>query len=250
MLNILSYKEFLNESESYDLELDKRFQWVEKIESLADQIVTKSNYLRNNFNYDRHDGDGFEFDIKARNWPDNEDLSKKYGFSEEEIQSMWDLFMRDNLEMYGNDIIENDPNFTDWFTTGRSGGWLLLKHISNLSNLIEDPVSVIEDDVSYLNDLTDQIEDEEYQEWEEFMNIAGSGARLLGRMDIEVGDFENVKYAEDESKVAIASLQNRLEELVNLERSLDKVENLISSFWEDAQVNFEEYVKEESENKE
>jgi hypothetical protein len=69
-------------------------------------------------------------------------------------------------------------------------------------------------------------------------------------MDIQVGDFENVKYAEDESKVAIASLQNRLEELVNLEKSLDKVENLISSFWEDAQVNFEEYVKEESENKE
>jgi hypothetical protein len=160
---------------------------------------------------------------------------------------MWDLFMSDNLEMYGNDIIENDPNFTEWFTAGRSGGWLLLKH---KSNLIEDPVSVIEDDVSYLNDLTDQIGDDEYREWEEFINIAGSGARLLGRMDIEVGDFENVKYAEDESKVAIASLQNRLEELVNLEKSLDKVENLISSFWEDAQVNFEEYVKEESENKE
>ena len=247
MLNILSYKEFLNESESYDLELDKRFPWTENIESLADQIVTKSNYLRNNFNYDRHDGDGFEFDIKARNWPDNDDLTKKYGFSEEEIQSMWDLFISDNLEMYGNDIIENNPNFTDWFTTGRSGGWLLLKY---KSNLIEDPVSVIEDDVSYLNDLTDQIGDKEYQEWEEFMNISGSGARLLGRMDIEVGDFENVKYAEDESKVAIASLQNRLEELVNLEKSLDKVENLISSFWEDAQVNFEEYVKEESENKE
>jgi hypothetical protein len=247
MRKILSFKDFLNESESYDLELDKRFPWSEKIELLADQIVTKSNYLRNNFNYDRHDGDGFEFDIKARNWPDIDDLYKKYGFSEEEIQSMWDLFMSDNLEMYGNDIIENDSNFTDWFTTGRSGGWLLLKH---KSNLIEDPVSVIEDDVSYLNDLTDQIGDEEYQEWGEFMNIAGSGARLLGRMDIEVGDFENVKYAEDESKVAIASLQNRLEELINLEKSLDKVENLIRSFWEDAQVNFEEYVKEESENKE
>ena len=244
MLNILSYKEFLNESESYDLELDKRFPWTEKIESLADEIITKSNYLRNNFNYDRHKGDGFEFDIKTRNWPDIDDLYKKYGFTEEEIQSMWNLFLSDNLEIYGNDIVETEPEFTDWFTTGRSGGWLLLKH---KSRLIDDPISVIEDDVSYLNDLTDQISDEEYIEWKEFNDIAGSGARLLGRIDIEVGDFENVKYAEDESKVSIANLQEHLSELLKLEKSLDKVENLISTFWEDSEVNFEEYVKGESE---
>lgn len=244
MLNILSYKEFLNESEDYDLELDKRFPWTEKIESLADQIVTKSNYLINNFNYDKHDGDGFEFDIKARNWPDNEDLSKKYGFTEEEIQSIWDLFLSDNLEMYGNDIVETEPAFSDWFTTGRSGGWLLLKH---KSRLIDDPISVIEDDVSYLNDLTDQISEEEYIEWKEFNDIAGSGARLLGRMDIEIGDFENVKYAKDESKIAISNLQEHLDELLKLEKSLNKVENLISTFWKDSEVNFEEYVKEESE---
>lgn len=244
MLNILSYKEFLNESESYDLELDKRFPWAEKIESLADQIVTKSDYLRNNFNYDRHKGDGFEFDIKTRNWPDIDDLYKKYGFTEEEIQSMWNLFLSDNLEMYGNDIVETEPAFTDWFTTGRSGGWLLLKH---KSNIIDDPISVIEDDVSYLNDLTDQISDEEYKEWKEFNDIAGAGARLLGRMDIQVGDFENVNYAENESKVAIANLQEHLGELLELEKSLDKVENLINTFWEDSEVNFEEYVKGESE---
>jgi hypothetical protein len=43
MRKILSFKDFLNESKSYDLELDRRFPWAEKIESLVDQIVTKSN---------------------------------------------------------------------------------------------------------------------------------------------------------------------------------------------------------------
>ena len=159
---------------------------------------------------------------------------------------MWDSFLSDNLQMEGDDIIENSEDFDDWFTTGRSGGWLLLKH---KSNLISDPESVIEDNLTYLNDLTDEIDEEEYQEWKKFYeddDETKRGSNLLKAFNIEVGDFENVKYAEEESKTAIASLEENLTELKKLENSLDKVQERIDSFWEDSEVNFEEYVENES----
>ena len=243
---VLRFSEFLNESESYDFEIDQRFPWAEKINDLTDQIMSKQRYLTQNFNYDRHEGNGFEFNIKSRAFPDTDDLSKKYGYSEDELNYMWDSFLSDNLQMEGDDIIENSEDFDDWFTTGRSGGWLLLKH---KSNLISDPESVIEDNLTYLNDLTDEIDEEEYQEWKKFYeddDETKRGSNLLKAFNIEVGDFENVKYAEEESKTAIASLEENLTELKKLENSLDKVQERIDSFWEDSEVNFEEYVENES----
>ena len=243
---VLRFSEFLNESESYDFEIDQRFPWAEKINDLIDQIMSKKRYLIENFEYDKHDGNGFEFNIKSRAFPDTDDLSKKYGYSEDELNYMWDSFLSDNLQMAGDDIIENSEDFDDWFTTGRSGGWLLLKH---KSNLISDPESVIEDNLTYLNDLTDEITEEEYQEWKKFYeddDETKRGSNLLKAFNIEVGDFENVKYAEEESKTAIASLEENLKELEKLENSLDKVQKRIDTFWEDAEVNFEEYVENES----
>jgi hypothetical protein len=168
------------------------------------------------------------------------------GYSEDELNHMWDSFLSDNLQMSGDDIIENSDNFDDWFTTGRSGGWLILKH---KSNLIIDTESVIEDNLSYLNDLTDEITEEEYQEWKKFYEDdeeTKKGSNLLKSFEIEVGDFENVKSAEDESKVAISSLEENIKELQNLEKDLDEVQKRIDTFWEDAEVNFEEYVENES----
>ncbi len=243
---ILRFSQFINESDSYDFEIDQRFPWSEKINDLTDQIMTKQRYLTKNFEYDRHDSDGFEFNIKSRTFPDTDDLSKKYGYSEDEVNHMWDTFLSDNLQMAGDDIIENSENFDDWFVTGRSGGWLILKH---KSNLITDPESVIEDNLSYLNDLTDEIDEEEYQEWKKFYEDdeeTKKGSNLLKAFEIEVGDFENVKYAEDESKVAIASLEENLKELQNLEKDLDMVQERIDTFWKDAEVNFEEHVENES----
>jgi hypothetical protein len=243
---ILRFSQFINESDSYGFEIDQRFPWTDKINDLVDQIMSKKRYLTGNFEYDRHNGNGFEFNIKSRAFPDTEDLSKKYGYSEDELNYMWDSFLSDNLQMSGDDIIENSENFDDWFTTGRSGGWLILKH---KSNLITDPESVIEDNLSYLNDLTDEIDEEEYQEWKKFYEDdveTKRGSNLLKSFEIEVGDFENVKSAEDESKVAIASLEENLKELQNLEKDLDEVQKRIDTFWEDAEVNFEEYVENES----
>jgi hypothetical protein len=242
--SILSFYEFINESADYVFAVDQRFPWSGKINEVIDKIMTKRKYLVNNFNYNKHGGNGFEFNIKAKTFPDPDDLSKKYGYTESEIWDLWHMFLNDNLEMSGEDFVENSGHFNDWFTTGRSGGWLILK---NNSNLITDPEDVIDDQISNLSDLTDYIDDEELKSWEEFRNIAGAGSRLLGRMGIKTGDFENIDDAENEANSAIATLGEELMSLEKLEEELNKVEERINTFWEDAEVNFDEFVKGEAE---
>lgn len=244
---VLKFVEFINESESYDFEIDQRFPWSEKINNLINSIMEKRNYLIKEFEYDRHKGDGFEFDIKARAYPDIDYLKKEYGYTEEEIYEMWDQFLADNLQMEGDDIVENSAYFSDWYTTGRSGGWLLLKH---KSNLINDPDSVIEDDLVYLNDLTDEVTEEEYNEWKEFYendSETKKGSSLLKSFEIEVGDFQNINDAEEESKSVISNLEEHLTKLQDVEKELNQVGERIKSFWKDAEVNFNDYVQSENE---
>ena len=69
---------------------------------------------------------------------------------------------------------------------------------------------------------------------------------MLGRMDIKTGDFENIDDAENEANSAIATLGEDLMSLEKLGEELDKVEKIIDTFWEDAEVNFEEYVEGEA----
>lgn len=150
-----------------------------------------------------------------------------------------------NLQSYGDDIVEESPYFEDWFTAGRSGGWLILKH---KSNLINDTEPVIEDTVNYLNNLTDEIGDEEYQELkkiylnDDFKNIKG----VLKRFDMVPEYLQNFHYAEKESESVIKSLKEFLKELENLEDALDGVKNRINNFWENSETYFEDYLESES----
>lgn len=242
--SVLSFFEFINESADYDFTVDQRFTWAGKINDVIDKIMTKREYLVKNFNYDKHGDKGFEFNIKARRFPDASDLSKKYGYTESEIWDLWNTFLNDNLEASCSDFVESYTSFDDCLVTGRSGGWLVLKHNSNL---ITDPEDVINDQISYLSDLTDMIEDEDVEKWKEFKEIAGAGASLLGRSDIQTGDFEDIDDAEKEANSTVATLVEDLESLQMIEEELNKVDQRIDTFWEDAEVNFEEYVKGESE---
>jgi hypothetical protein len=169
--SVLSFSEFINESADYDFTVDQRFPWSEKINDVIDKIMTKRQYLVNNFNYDKHGDDGFEFNIKAKTFPDPDDLSKKYGYTESEIWDLWHTFLNDNLEMSGEDFVENYINFYDYSVAGRSGGWLILKHNSNI---ITDPEDVINDQISNLSDLTDEIDDEELDESDESVSDSES----------------------------------------------------------------------------
>ena len=65
-------------------------------------------------------------------------------------------------------------------------------------------------------------------------------------MDIKTGDFENIDDVENEANSAIATLTEDLMSLEKLEEELDKVVERINTFWEDAEVNFEEYVEGEA----
>ena len=255
MNRIKRFSQFINESVDSQKQygLDSEFPWTEEISNVIDQIEEKIVSIKDNFEYGRHDRHspvGFEFDIKARNWPDSEELAQQYGFTEEEVDQMWDLFLSDNLEMYASDFLEKYDMFEDWGQTGRSGGWLLLKPDRHTKYLIEDYEEKIQDGVNELNSLTDST-DLTKEEMGKFIQLEKEGKiELLQRLGMLEDEYDEFQAMKKESTDCLVYLRNLLKEASDLESVLTDVQNQISHFWEKCDEYFKDFVSAEKEARE
>jgi len=239
MIRLVKFSEFLNESIDQtmkDFGLDERFEWSRELGELAENILNKSNELKEEYGYGRRSNNGFEFDIKTRSWPDLDNLAAKYNVTEEEIDDLWNLFLSDQLEMYGEDIIENDKFFENWSQGGRSGGWLILEYN------IEDPDSVINDEISDYIYYANQVDDEDFNEWKEFQERGGKGLRMLKSFNIKTPIPEDIQILEDEFNTCKPNLESLIEELNVLETHLIKVKKSIDDFWNNSNEYFNDFL--------
>jgi len=239
MIRLVKFSEFLNESIDQtmkDFGLDERFEWSRELGELAENILNKSNELKEEYGYGRRSNNGFEFDIKTRSWPDLDNLASKYNVTEEEIDNLWYLFLSDQLEMYGEDIIENGKFFEDWSQGGRSGGWLILEYN------IEDPDSVINDEISDYNFYANRVDDEDFNEWKEFQERGGKGLRMLKSFNIKTPIPEDIQILEDEFNTCKPNLESLIEELNVLETHLIEVKKSIDDFWNNSNEYFNDFL--------
>jgi len=239
MIRLVKFSEFLNESIDQTMEdfgLDERFEWSRELGELAENILNKSNELKEEYGYGRRSNNGFEFDIKTRSYPDLDNLASKYNVTEEEIDNLWYLFLSDQLEMYGEDIIENGKFFEDWSQGGRSGGWLILEYN------IEDPDSVINDEISDYNYYANQVDDEDFNEWKEFQERGGKGLRMLKSFNIKTPIPEDIQILEDEFNTCKPNLESLIEELNVLETHLIEVKKSIDDFWNNSNEYFNDFL--------
>jgi len=240
MIRLVKFSEFLNESIDQtmkDFGLDERFEWSRELGELAENILNKSNELKEEYGYGRRSNNGFEFDIKTRSWPDLDNLAAKYNVTEEEIDNLWYLFLSDQLEMYGEDIIENGKFFEDWSQGGRSGGWLILEYN------IEDPDSVINDEISDYNFYANRVDDEDFNEWKEFQERGGKGLRMLKSFNIKTPIPEDIQILEDEFNTCKPNLESLIEELNVLETHLIEVKKSIDDFWNNSNEYFNDFLE-------
>jgi len=240
MIRLVKFSEFLNESIDQtmkDFGLDERFEWSRELGELAENIMNKSNELKEEYGYGRRSNNGFEFDIKTRSWPDLDNLAAKYNVTEEEIDDLWYLFLSDQLEMYGEDIIENGKFFEDWSQGGRSGGWLILEYN------IEDPDSVINDEISDYNFYANRVDDEDFNEWKEFQERGGKGLRMLKSFNIKTPIPEDIQILEDEFNTCKPNLESLIEELNVLETHLIEVKKSIDDFWNNSNEYFNDFLE-------
>ena len=242
MLRILKFSEFLNESVDQTMKyfsLDERFEWSKELGELAENILGKSNELKETYGYGRRSNDGFEFDIKTRSWPDLDNLAAKYNATEEEIDDLWYLFLSDQLEMYGDDIIENDNIFDDWSQGGRSGGWLILKYNERIIKYTEE---TIDDEITDYNLYANRVDDEDFNEWKEFQEKGGKGLRMLKSFNIKTPIPEDIQILEDEFNTCKPNLELLIEELNVLETHLIKVKKSIDDFWNNSNEYFNDFL--------
>ncbi len=234
----------IKESQDYKFAIDERFPWSEEIISLCDRILEKAPQLKKDFNYNRHRREGFEFNIKAKWWPDIDAISKKYGYSEDEIYEMWDQFLADNLQMWGDDIIENSAYFEDWFQEGRSGGWLVLNYKSELIEYTESDIDEEISDLNYMTESMDEAFNKIYIDGIGFLKILNS----LKKSGIDVEHLESsFEDMEDKSKSVISSLKEKLSELEKIGAELEDVQSEIKKFWENSKNYFNDYIENENE---
>lgn len=239
MIRLVKFSEFLNESIDQtmrDFGLDERFKWSRELGELAENILGKSNELKEEYGYGRRSNDGFEFDIKTRYWLDLDNLAAKYNATEEEIDNLWYLFLSDQLEMYGEDIIENGKFFEDWSQGGRSGGWLILKYN------FEDPDSVINDEIYDYNLYANRVDDEDFNKWKEFQERGGKGLRMLKSFNIKTPIPEDIQILEDEFNTCKPNLESLIQELNVLETHLIKVKKSIDDFWNNSNEYFNDFL--------
>lgn len=238
---LVEFAHFMDENHSTIT--PERFPWEEKINALVQEVIDKSNELKDKFDWNGHRTQKFEFNIKARNWPNVETLHDEFGISEENLEQMWNDYLSDNLEGAGNDIVETSDFITDWYQGGRSGGWLFLE--TDIPSIVY-PDSVIDDIVSQYKYVSEDITDEEYEQWKS-LDLEDSdikkGASLLTKFDLM--NFETIDAAQEQSKETIESLKSELEILVKLEKELENVQDRIDSFWKNVDQWFREYVKDE-----
>ena len=243
MLRLLKFSEFLNESidqTMFYFDLDERFEWSKKLSELAEEIINKSNELKDTYGYGRRSNDGFEFDIKTRSRPDSDNLLIKYNTTEEDIDHSWNLFLSDQLEMYGNDIIENSEIFYDWSQRGRSGGWLILKY--NNGEIIKNPEEVIHMNIASYNFYANQIDEDDFKKWKEFQEAGGKGLRMMRSFGIKAGIPDDIQILEDEFNDCKSNLESLIEELNVLETNLIKVKKSIDDFWKKSNEYFNDFL--------
>jgi len=243
MKYLLEFTKFVNESNIW-IE-PERFPWEEQINALAQELIEKSEELKDKFDWNRHKTQKFEFEIKTRNWPDVDELIQEFGLSENGLEHLWNEYLASSLEQAGNDIVESSDFLTDWYQGGRSGGWLLLE--TDLESVLY-PDSVVENIIDDYVWSSRDITDEEYEQWKSLNredHDVKKGVRLLTQFNIL--DFETINLAEEESKKIVESLKKELEQLNQLEVELNNVQDRINSFWKNVDQSFREYVQYESE---
>ena len=239
---IKRFADYLNESEikkPEDLGLDVRFDWVPEIIGKIERVLLKSEEIQKKYSYNhRRNSDSFEFNIKTRNFPEFKKLEEMYNVDLDYIYQMWDAFLSDNLQIQADDIIDSSRFFEAWTQAGRSGGWLFLKY---RDYLFDEPENWIKERVENLNELTDEIKEEDFNLYQELKQASNPAYRLLRRIGTQPV-AEEITLAEDESKLVKNALDNYYKKLIFLEKELESVQNRINTFWEDAEVDFEEFL--------
>jgi hypothetical protein len=240
---IKRFADYLNESQGMkpeDFDLDTRFDWVPEIMDKIEKVVLKAEKIQKDYSYNgRKNSDSFEFNIKTRTWPEFEKLRKTYNVDLDYIYQMWDTFLSDNLQIQADDIIDSSRFFEAWSQAGRSGGWLFLKY---RDYLFDEPEDWIQERVNHLNDLTEEISEEDFELYQELKQASNPAYRFLRRIGTEPVS-QDIISAEEESNNVKVILDGYYKRLVFLEKELEKVKNRIDTFWEDVEVDFEQFLE-------
>jgi hypothetical protein len=256
MRKIKTFLSFILESSGestyrkYDLRED--LEWNEEIVAKIDTIEELAGSIRNDYEWNRHGrdyrGDGFEFKIKARNFPDIDGIAKKYETSEEEVWDLWNDFLNDNLSGYADGYVEDNSNlFKEWFQAGRSGGWLVL--ISELGLDEDRTQELIQDDLHYAIDAASDLSEEDIKVLNfqyKYKDDEGKkkGFELLA--SLKISDLsDDAKYYLKRKDETLEALESMLNEYTELEKKLENIQKDIDNFWENAPKNFTSWAEEE-----
>lgn len=145
MIGIAKYLEFVNESNSNKIDVDKEFihfsggplqSWESGLRDKIGEILN----MNDNFLGDRLNNlNSMRYNIKIYDQPNFNEIAEERGETTEEIYESWNNFLSDRLSFFCEDMVEKYSWITGWEVEGRQGGWLIVKtEINDLRDELHD----------------------------------------------------------------------------------------------------------------
>lgn len=238
-----------------EYDLNEEIDWNEDIVSKIDFIEETAASLRDDYEWNRHSrdykGNAFEFNIKARNFPDTEEIAKKYDISKDYVWDLWNDFLGESLRGYADGYVDDHPDFfKEWYQAGRSGGWLVLIAKTSVD---EDSIrETIQDDLTHLIDAQNELTSEDIKDLNSRYPSKGNEKRsktfrmLSGLGAVELSNES--EYYMNKKDDSLKSLEELAEECTRLQNVLGQIEKDIKKFWEKCTEEFDNWIEDELSN--
>lgn len=224
--------------------LEKRvLDLLEEFEKQVDLTFSDNWNLNRGRNYGRYNGDYFALNVKVYNWPNPDNIKKKFGIEmdDERLSDIWYQWMAMEAESFEEDLREQYSWIDNISWGGNSGGWLHIYPDKGADALLE----AAEDEIQMYLDTKEFYDEADLEEVGKAIN--NPEWERLAELGL-VEDAEEVRKIVESLTGIINWLKTEINNLIGIEKDLVSIQEQHKRFEKHADEYFMDYLKDEIDN--
>lgn len=227
---------------SFNLE-KKVLELLDTFENQVDSTFSDSWNLNRGRNYGRYNGDYFALNVKVYNWPNPDNIKKKFGIEmdDERLSDIWYQWMAMEAESFEEDLREQYSWIDNISWGGNSGGWIHIYPDKGADALLE----AAEEEIQMYLDTKEFYDETDLEEVGKAIN--NPEWERLAELGL-VEDAEEVRKIVESLTGVINWLKTEINNLIEIERDLVAIQEQHKRFEKRADEYFMDYIKDQIEN--
>lgn len=224
--------------------LEKRvLDLLEEFEKQVDSTFSDNWNLNRGQSYGRYNGDYFALNVKVYNWPNPDNIKKKFGIEmdDERLSDIWYQWMAMEAESFEEDLREQYSWIDNISWGGNSGGWLHIYPDKGADALLE----AAEEEIQMYLDTKEFYDEADLEEVGKAIN--NPEWERLAELGL-VEDAEEVRKIVESLTGIINWLKTEINNLIGIERDLVSIQEQHKRFEKRADEYFMDYLANEIES--